>query len=122
MGTSIDMGSMNMEDSVSSVPDSSSSGEGFSERDEVAEIKKGASVQTRRVRTWRLIVTGVLLATGAVVSTLTYRLLLGGQVENYDDAVSSNTRTPYSIWFASEISILFADFSLPSFQEPFSIR
>ena len=75
----IDIEDLSIPDQSLSVAGSISDG-GYSRRDEVAEIKKSSVAETRRVQAWRLIVTGLLLATGAVVAAMTYRLLMSGQI------------------------------------------
>jgi cobalamin biosynthesis Mg chelatase CobN len=57
-------------------------------RDEVKEVQKLAQQETRNVRVWRLIVVAMILATGALVSTFTYRFLHDEEEGNYVDAVS----------------------------------
>ena len=60
-----------------------------SSRDEVKEIEKLSQKETARVRTWRLIVTGILLLTGAAVTTSSYIALIDQEQENFEDAVST---------------------------------
>ena len=59
------------------------------DRDEVAEIEKLSRAETRRVGTWRLIVTALLFAAGLIVSLTTYKLLVAEQDVNFENAVRS---------------------------------
>ena len=59
------------------------------DRDEVAEIEKLSKAETRRVGTWRLIVTALLFAAGLIVSLTTYKLLVAEQDVNFENAVRS---------------------------------
>jgi hypothetical protein len=56
-------------------------------RDEVKEIENQNKKETRRVRTWRLIVTFILTATGISVSSSSYLALLKQEEQNFEDAV-----------------------------------
>jgi hypothetical protein len=60
----------------------------FAVRDEVKEIEKQNKTATGRVRTWRLIVTCILAATGIAVATSSYLALLKQEEQNFADAVS----------------------------------
>ena len=57
-------------------------------RDEVKEILKYSRKETKRVQTWRLLVTLALVATGVIVTVLTYRSLIDQEEQNFEDAVS----------------------------------
>ena len=57
-------------------------------RDEVKEILKYSQKETKRVQTWRLLVTLALVATGVVVTMTTYRSLVDQEENNFEDAVS----------------------------------
>ena len=57
-------------------------------RDEVKEILKYSRKETKRVQTWRLLVTLALVATGVIVTVLTYRSLVDQEEQNFEDAVS----------------------------------
>ena len=57
-------------------------------RDEVKEILKLSRKETKRVQTWRLLVTLALLATGIIVTSTTYRSLVAQEEANFEDAVS----------------------------------
>lgn len=57
------------------------------ERDEIAEVKNLSRDDTRRIRRWRLIVTGVLLVTAFAVTCTTYGILKRDQKRNFESAV-----------------------------------
>jgi hypothetical protein len=56
-------------------------------RDEVKEIENQNKKETRRVRTWRLIVTFILTTTGISVASSSYLALLKQEEQNFEDAV-----------------------------------
>ena len=56
-------------------------------RDEVKEVRNMSSQDTRRLRRWRLVVTGVLLLTAFAVTFTTYTLLQQQEDENFQTAV-----------------------------------
>ena len=56
-------------------------------RDEVQEVQKLASKDTRRLHLWRVVVTLVLLATAIVVTFTTYSFLKQEQSDNFHEAV-----------------------------------
>lgn len=58
------------------------------ERDEVQEVKKMSAGDTNRVRMWRFVVTGCLVATAVAVTLTTYRSLKDEQQQNFEVAVS----------------------------------
>jgi hypothetical protein len=58
------------------------------ERDEVKEVKKHAARDTTFVRTWRVVVTGVLLTTALAVTLTTHHFLQKVDEKNFDTAVS----------------------------------
>jgi hypothetical protein len=60
------------------------------DRDEVKEVKKHAARDTAFVRTWRLVVTGVLLATALAVTFTTHHFLQMEDHRNFHEAVSSS--------------------------------
>lgn len=68
------------EESVTSNPESS--------RDEIQEVKKLASAETKRVRVLRLIVLSLLILIGASVSTYTYRFLVRDEDDQFVESVS----------------------------------
>jgi uncharacterized membrane protein YcjF (UPF0283 family) len=57
------------------------------ERDEVQEVHKTQRKDTRRLRLWRFVVTGVLLVTALAVTLTTYRFLQDEQQNNFKTAV-----------------------------------
>lgn len=57
------------------------------ERDEIGEVRKMSSVDTNRVRMWRLAVAMCLLVTGVAITTTTYRFLKNEQNSNFNMAV-----------------------------------
>lgn len=59
------------------------------ERDEVLEIRKQSAADTRRVRTWRIMVMVALLVTAVTVTVTTYKLLVDREDENFRSVVSS---------------------------------
>jgi uncharacterized membrane protein YcjF (UPF0283 family) len=59
------------------------------ERDEVQEIKKYTSKDTNKVRVWRVMVTCVLLLTGAAVVYTSYTFLRREETYKFKQAVSS---------------------------------
>jgi hypothetical protein len=56
-------------------------------RDEVGEVRKMSSKDTKRLRLWRIVVTGVLLLTAFAVTFTTYTLLKQQEEENFHTAV-----------------------------------
>jgi hypothetical protein len=56
-------------------------------RDEVGEVRKMSSKDTKRLRLWRLVVTGVILLTAFAVTFTTYTLLENQENENFQTAV-----------------------------------
>jgi uncharacterized membrane protein YcjF (UPF0283 family) len=56
-------------------------------RDEVGEVRKMSSKDTKRLRLWRIVVTGVLLLTAFAVTFTTYTLLKQQEDENFQTAV-----------------------------------
>ena len=61
-------------------------------RDEVKEVRNMSSQDTRRLRRWRLVVTGVLLLTAFAVTFTTYTLLQQQEDENFHTAVRTCVR------------------------------
>lgn len=59
------------------------------ERDEVQEVKKMAAGDTNRVRMWRFVVTGCLVATAVAITVTTYCFLKDEQEHNFNVAVSA---------------------------------
>ena len=57
------------------------------ERDEVKEIRKIASKDTKRMRLWRYVITVVLLLTAFAITFATYSLLKQQENENFETAV-----------------------------------
>ena len=57
------------------------------ERDEVKEIRKIASKDTKRIRLWRYVITVVLLLTAFAITFATYSLLKQQENENFETAV-----------------------------------
>ena len=56
-------------------------------RDEVGEVRKMSSKDTRRLRLWRIVVTSVILLTAFAVTFTTYKLLKQQEDENFKTAV-----------------------------------
>lgn len=59
-------------------------------RDEVKEVKELAKKDTRRIRMWRFIVTGALVATSTAVTISTYRFLANEETHKFETAVSGH--------------------------------
>ena len=78
-------------------------------RDEVVEVRKMASKDTKRLRLWRLVVTSVLLLTAFAITFTTYRLLEQQEDSNFQTAVSFSTSSNRSFSFPghSELTIRF---------------
>lgn len=57
-------------------------------RDEVGEVRKLSSKDTKRLHWWRIVVTGVLLLTAFAVTFTTFTLLKQQENENFHTAVS----------------------------------
>lgn len=57
-------------------------------RDEVKEVKDLAKKDTQRIRMWRFIVTGALVATSTAVTVSTYRFLANEETQKFETAVS----------------------------------
>ena len=57
-------------------------------RDEVKEVRKLSSKDTSRLRSWRIVVTGVLLLTAFAITFTTYTLLKQQEEKNFQTAVS----------------------------------
>ena len=68
-------------------------------RDEVVEVRKMSSKDTKRLRLWRLVVTSVLLLTAFVITFTTYRLLEQQEDSNFQTAVSFSTSSNRSFSF-----------------------
>jgi hypothetical protein len=88
--------------------DSSSAGTGggsilANPRDEVKEIQNLAKQETKNVRVWRFIVVAMILATGATVSTFTYRFLHDEEESNYESAVSRQVQHHASPIFSKSV-------------------
>ena len=60
-------------------------------RDEVVEVRKMSSKDTKRLRLWRLVVTSVLLLTAFAITFTTYTLLKQQEDSNFQTAVSIST-------------------------------
>ena len=58
------------------------------ERDELDEVRKISSKETKRIRLWRIVLTVCLLATAAVITGTTFVLLKQEQEEAFVVAVS----------------------------------
>lgn len=81
---------MTMETEYEDPDTGSTSGDGSRtsrERDEIGEVQKMSSEETKRVRLWRAVVTLCLLATGVAITTTTYRFLNDEQEDNFKMAV-----------------------------------
>lgn len=57
-------------------------------RDEVKEVKELAKKETNRVRLWRFVVTGALLATSLAVTLVSFRFLQKEESAKFHTAVS----------------------------------
>lgn len=60
-------------------------------RDEVVEVRKMSSKDTKRLRLWRIVVTSVLLLTAFVITFTTYKLLKQQEDSNFQTAVRTIT-------------------------------
>lgn len=63
------------------------------ERDEVLEVQRMSSNDTRRIRIWRLLLALSLIATATLITGATYRELAKEQEQNFQAAVST-TKLP----------------------------
>ena len=61
--------------------------EPINSRDEVGEVRKMSSKDTKRLRLWRIVVTSVILLTAFAVTFTTYTLLKQQEDENFKTAV-----------------------------------
>ena len=64
-------------------------------RDEVHEVRKMSSKDTKRLHFWRIVVTSVILLTAFAVTFTTYRLLKQQEDENFKTAVCCLVLIPY---------------------------
>ena len=68
-------------------------------RDEVVEVRKMSSKDTKRLRLWRIVVTSVLLLTAFVITFTTYKLLKQQEDSNFRTGVSVTTSSNRSFPF-----------------------
>ena len=59
------------------------------ERDEVREVRQRSSRDTRRIRLWRCVVMGSLVATAVAITLVTFQFLEDEQDGNFRTAVST---------------------------------
>ena len=63
-------------------------GDESQDRDEIKEVKRLASQDTKRIRLWRFVVMITILATAAAVTASTYTLLKDEETDDFETAVS----------------------------------
>ena len=59
------------------------------ERDEVKEVQNMSRKDTRRIRAWRFVATGILLLTALAVTLTTFKFLDREEVSDFETAVSN---------------------------------
>ena len=57
------------------------------ERDEVREVQNMSRSDTRRIRAWRFVATGVLLVTAVAVTVTTFKFLDREEVSDFETAM-----------------------------------